>query len=320
MLVWRIRRLTENDLASTHEICELCDWRDSLRDLQRTFRWQQNGCLGAEADGKLIGAVTTIRYSADLAWIGYTLVRPGYRRQGVARSLMRAALADLAMRGVECVMLDASGMGRPLYEQLDFRAVHAVNTWKGHPSISESEGAKLTPDVLPAVIAYDHRRFGANRGKVLARLTEEFPEFARVDLDSSRGVRGYLLGHRRDGVVAIGPWLHDDCEGAASLLGSVSDPVMVSRLSSGSLKPTHLLPGFSRLPVWSRPRSTHGCSWAAVRRLAVQNPSMPSPGWPWVSDSSSNFLSSTSGSDNEACCHRIRCCWSGTSPDTERQD
>ncbi len=51
---------------------------------------------------------------------------PAWRRQGLARRLMEAALAECRNRGVRAVILHASDAGRPLYESLGFDATNEM--------------------------------------------------------------------------------------------------------------------------------------------------------------------------------------------------
>ncbi len=51
---------------------------------------------------------------------------PDCRRQGLARRLMQTALDYCAGHGIRAVILHASNDGRPLYEQLGFRATNEM--------------------------------------------------------------------------------------------------------------------------------------------------------------------------------------------------
>ena len=51
---------------------------------------------------------------------------PAHRRQGLARTLMQAALDWARANGIACVILHASTEGRSLYEALGFRATNEM--------------------------------------------------------------------------------------------------------------------------------------------------------------------------------------------------
>lgn len=213
--------MSVSDLNAALKLSTQAGWEDVYADWKRLLDWQPDGCFVAVSDDHIIGTITTIRYGIEVAWIGYMLVDVAHRRRGVGWSLMRVALSKLAEHSIACVMLDATAIAQPLYEKSGFRDLHAINEWIGIPSLPRTDCPKLTADCLSAVAAYDLPRFGADRSRVLSRLATEFPDLARVHLAGAGVVRGYILGCRRKNVITIGPWLHEEAQGAAQLLGSV---------------------------------------------------------------------------------------------------
>jgi GNAT superfamily N-acetyltransferase len=61
-------------------------------------------------------------FGTPSAFVNAVFVQPPYRRRGIARSLMRAAIAWARGRGCTRVRLRSSDEGRALYESLGFRA------------------------------------------------------------------------------------------------------------------------------------------------------------------------------------------------------
>ena len=56
-------------------------------------------------------------------WKAYLMnlyTAPPYRRRGVALELLRLLVADAPARGIRSISLEATGMGRPLYEAFGF--------------------------------------------------------------------------------------------------------------------------------------------------------------------------------------------------------
>jgi len=60
--------------------------------------------------------------SGETGYIMNVVTHPAYRRRGLARRLVQAALAWLDERGIRRAELHATDMGRPLYEGLGFAA------------------------------------------------------------------------------------------------------------------------------------------------------------------------------------------------------
>lgn len=54
------------------------------------------------------------------AYIMNMYVREGYRRRGIATRLLDLLVCDARSRGITCITLEATDMGRPLYEKYGF--------------------------------------------------------------------------------------------------------------------------------------------------------------------------------------------------------
>src|SRR5690348_4685599 len=111
--------MTLADIPAGMRLKEQAGWNQLEADWRRLLDWQPDGCFLAELDGAPVGTVTTCRLGA-VAWVAMMLVEAGQRRRGIGRALMVHALDDLDARGVRTVRLDATPLGRPLYETLGF--------------------------------------------------------------------------------------------------------------------------------------------------------------------------------------------------------
>jgi GNAT superfamily N-acetyltransferase len=132
------------------------------------------GCvLGRrDADGKLTAMGATARFGS-MGFICNMVVRPGLKRQGLARGVFAALLEWLKQREIANVQLEATEEGKPLYEQFGFRtrweSVSARKTKaveRGH----ERGIAALGSADWPALVALDRIATGAERGDFLRRL------------------------------------------------------------------------------------------------------------------------------------------------------
>ena len=91
----------------------------ALRDMFRGFIWEE--------DSKPVGLVTFDRAGTIERWeIGIIVVLPEYRRRGIARHLMNAAIDYIRERGGKVVVLDAAAESIPaclLYQQMGFEHI-----------------------------------------------------------------------------------------------------------------------------------------------------------------------------------------------------
>ena len=192
---------------------------------------EPHGLWVATLGQRLVGAVSCVDYD-PLAYIGLMAVDPDFQRRGIARQLIREALAWLDGRRTKVALLDATDAGAPLYEQLGFVDDSQAYVFErtdtapvpGCPSTVRAADEQDLADI----IEFDAPIFGANRGKLFEALWREHGQRAIVTRDSRGAINGYLLA--RDPV--LGPWAASDVGVADQLLTSAltlsySQPPMV---------------------------------------------------------------------------------------------
>jgi GNAT superfamily N-acetyltransferase len=112
-----IRLLTENDLNDAVELSSSAGWNQRADDWSMLMRHAPGGAFGAFADEQLLGTAIGLDYGT-FGWIAMMLVNPEYRGQGFGKQLLEAAMRAIP-DGVP-IRLDATPMGRPLYQRYGF--------------------------------------------------------------------------------------------------------------------------------------------------------------------------------------------------------
>jgi GNAT superfamily N-acetyltransferase len=176
----RIRVLQPSDVPQGLALSKAVGWSQTPADWSLVIEMNPAGCFAMEVDGMVVATTTTIRYGADLAWIGMVLTHPEYRGRGYARALMQQAIDHLS--DVQTIKLDATEMGAPLYEKLGFVDECAIERWIRPPLPSAPADAI---GFIPQ-FALDKQAFGADRSKLLMRLAKF--EAAVVQVDNLRWV------------------------------------------------------------------------------------------------------------------------------------
>lgn len=125
----KIRVLTPSDIPAADAIRRREGWNQTVTDWVRLIDHQRDGCFAAELGDRLVGTVSTTVHGGQVAWIGMMLVHRDFRRQGIGKRLMQAALDYLDALGVPCVKLDATPAGRPVYLKLGFQEESSLNRW-----------------------------------------------------------------------------------------------------------------------------------------------------------------------------------------------
>ena len=211
-------------------------------------------------DGQgLAGTVVLTRWGTERGAIGMMLVAARYGGHGLGRALMEHALR--AAGDDAAISLYATSSGRPLYDKLGFQPVRRSVAFRGHfrlnPQANNSKKGEArgkatevpgnvrvaTEADLPAIIAQDRVKYGADRERMLARL----PGFAdrMVVFEASEGIVGYAAAWRTEAFMMIGPLVAPDGAAARRLVTdlAVHSPVAV-RLD--------LDPDRPELPNWAR--------------------------------------------------------------------
>jgi len=223
-----VRTMREDDLPDADKLRAMAGWNQMPTDWLRILRYQPGGCFVATIGGAIVGTVTTTSYPYDapssepvpLAWIGMMLVHPDHRRKGIASALMQRALEYLNASGVECIKLDATPAGEPVYARLGFQQEWRFNRWQKPSDESPVLVHPSSPQTLPCEI--DLAAFGVDRGHWLRLLAD----------DSAVVVHDNGFGMLRSGRVAtyLGPITAEGADAAAdivdTLLSGVHGPVV----------------------------------------------------------------------------------------------
>ena len=172
----QIRLMTHQDLPFADSLRSLAGWNQTLSDWTRLLQHDPQGCFVAEWDGQAAGTVTTTTYSSRLAWIGMLLVHPNFRKRGIGRALLERSIEHLRNSQVQCIKLDATPQGLPLYEQLGFRKEWSLRRWQrsgASPTPVLTSFRHATDADFDAIDQLDAESFGVNRRRLLKGMVRD---------------------------------------------------------------------------------------------------------------------------------------------------
>src|SRR5262252_245431 len=113
----RIRHMNINDLALGMRLKDQAGWNQTEADWRRMLSLEPEGCFVAEWSGEAVGTTATCIFG-PVAWIAMVLVEESMRGRGIGQALMEYALTFLDEARVRSVRLDATELGKPVYEKL----------------------------------------------------------------------------------------------------------------------------------------------------------------------------------------------------------
>jgi hypothetical protein len=182
------------------------------------------GAFAAFLDARgvsIVGTCIGIDYGG-FAWISMMLVDPAHRGRGIGRRLLEAVMdavpANLPIR------LDATPLGRPLYQQYGFQDEAALSRYVVDRDVANLPDAdvspairRLTRDDLDLVIAQDHETFGGTRDTLLDWMFRGAPQYAYASR-SDDGRIHYCFGRQGRVFDQIGPVIAGDDDIAHALV------------------------------------------------------------------------------------------------------
>ena len=208
--------MTRGDIAAAMRLKDAAGWNQTAGDWERLLSASPEGCFAAECEGRVAGTVATVIYEGRFAWIGMVIVDPPYRGKGIGTTLLERAISYLDSRSVPTIKLDATPLGKPLYEQFGFVSEYDVERW----ALTRAVGKPAVRNVvreLDAVLRLDREVFGADRSPLLRSVARETPQFVLVT-KQQEAVAGYAFGRRGTRADHLGPWVAPDEDVAVTLL------------------------------------------------------------------------------------------------------
>ena len=211
--------MTDDDIDFGIRLKAAAGWNQLPADWQRLIRLEPEGCFVLESDGVPVGTVTTTLYEKRLAWIGMVLVSPEERRKGYGTELLKAAMDYCETQRVEVIKLDATPLGKKLYDTLGYVDEYRLKRMQGSASRQISESVRrMRPVDLWEVVQLDIGFFGVSRQGLLERLFEENPSLSFVaNKSGSSEIVGYLFARPGQMAFQIGPWIAKEPSAAEEL-------------------------------------------------------------------------------------------------------
>lgn len=207
-------------------------WNPGLSDADAFHAADPAGFLLGRLDGEPVAVISAVRWGTDFGFVGFFIVAPEWRGQGLGLAIWRAAMARLTGR---LVGLDGVVAQQDNYRRSGFSLAH-----RNIRFVSHQTGREAAPDGPVPVAArpfadlldYDQPFFPAARDSFLARWLTRPGVVALGAPAPAGGWRGYgVLRPCREGY-KIGPLFADDA--------AVADEILTALLSHAGSAPVYL--------------------------------------------------------------------------------
>jgi ribosomal protein S18 acetylase RimI-like enzyme len=200
-----IRLMTPNDLGLGLRLSAQAGWNQTEADWRRFLRLEPEGCLVALWAEEPVAATAAFVFGS-VGWIAMVLVDEAFRHRGIASELIQHALKYLEHRGVRTTRLDATPLGRPIYERLGFLPEYSLLRMQGvvAPPADGTGFVSLPADRVREAGDLDRHLAGAPRHRLIQALYDERPDAAVAGFTEA-GLAGYAMWRPGRRASQIGP-------------------------------------------------------------------------------------------------------------------
>jgi GNAT superfamily N-acetyltransferase len=215
--VLRPMRDTATELDRVDDLLTLAYGTTSRRrEIELYLAAQPDGWFVIEQDDAPIAVAGCLAYG-PFSWVGLVATHPDVRGRGLARRISQHLIDWSRDRGCDTVALDASALGRPVYERLGFVTTGWTIELAADPARPPGDGplaVRGSPEDVDEIAALDPAIFGGDRSGLLRSLARGHAETCFVTRDRAGRIDGYLFARER----LIGPGSAPGPDAAAALV------------------------------------------------------------------------------------------------------
>jgi GNAT superfamily N-acetyltransferase len=171
---------------------------------------QPDGWFVIEDAGKIVAVAGCLAWG-PFSWLGLVATHPDVRGRGLAKRISQHCVDWSLARGCDTVALDASDVGRPVYDRLGFEQLP-----DGAPPPPGAPAEPFSTRDLDEILALDATIFGGDRSRLLRSIARTDADHWFVTRDEQGEISGSLVSRER----ATGPGFARDGGSAARLLWS----------------------------------------------------------------------------------------------------
>lgn len=254
----RLRGMERSDLTFAAE-CSRAAGRVSatIEQFESFLFYNSTDCFVAENNQGLVGFCVAVRYGR-CGFLGVVAQGGVKVRSVVERELLEHARAHLAEYRCEHIIVESGHSIVPAFKNAGCISLGRILRFVGHVYARSHQHVRpMRLQDLSTIAALDRHCFRADRWIYLERKYSLAPQFCKI-IETSRTIGGYIMGHRAEGVLSVGPWVVSstvDCpadllEGLA--LEAIGETMFIEVLETncGAVELLRAM-GFVELPDWA---------------------------------------------------------------------
>ena len=197
-------------------------WNPGRYDAEHFVMQDPRGLLLGSLEGKVVSAISVVNYSPDSALLGFYLVRPDRRGQGLGMATWQAGMAHA---GTRTVGLDGVPDQQDNYRSQGFHSAYTTVRYRGKPNLEHKgedvEGVvPIGPEHLDLLAALDAAGHPADRHAFASRWAADPRHITRARFRDGL-LTGYGVLRPANEGLRIGPLLATTPRDAAAILAAL---------------------------------------------------------------------------------------------------
>ena len=221
--MFEIKTFARKDIPAALGLCGQVNWNHVAADWERCLALNPEACLGGFEQGEM-KATCTMTPFGTVGWVGTFLVDQTLRGKGYGKLIFAAMMETARRQGMECLGVDSSDAGRPIYLKHGFQMTGtAVELWTGPVAAatdSHADTRSLRNSDWGELLIFDRAAVNVSRERQLRALAGEADTSARVMVEDGKLC---AFGFSRPGRLtgAIGPVVARDVSRACRIVSAL---------------------------------------------------------------------------------------------------
>ncbi len=220
-----IRTMTESDLQIAIEWAAAEGWNPGLYDAESFYSTDPMGFFVGELDGVPIATLSAVRYGDHFGFVGFYIVKPGYRGKGYGIQIWNAGMNYLAGRNIG---LDGVLEQQENYKKFGFKLAYSNIRYEGvnenNNLLQEHNLVNLSSISFNDILTYDQDFFPEDRTTFLKSWINQ-PRHHALGVIEDKELRGYGVIRQCRSGYKIGPLFADTPDLAESLFIALRDKI-----------------------------------------------------------------------------------------------
>jgi len=223
-----IRQMRREELDTLVDWAAAEGWNPGVHDADTFWASDPDGYIAAELDGELIGGGSIVSYQGDFGFMGFFIIRPEFRGQGLGTQLWfaRRDMLREKLRTKAAIGMDGVFEMQPFYTRGGFVFSHREIRFEGRAKAGRVDPhiTDLNKVSFDELCAYDKQHFPAERTAFIKPWIDQ-PESLALAYMLNDKLAGYGVIRRCRTGYKIGPLFADSATIAEALFNGLANHV-----------------------------------------------------------------------------------------------